>query len=217
MNSKFDLKEIERKAFRSTFQDGLWDIYMGLIIICMAMFMYRPPTGYSPVNIVLCLVMFCLVYGLFMAGKKFITLPRMGQVKFGEIRKRKMRSLAILMGIFVLFTAVLVVLTSLSWRAPGLGIRFPFPFREGGSTLPLVAGLGGLVVGGSMACWAFFSDFSRGLYIAALMTLAVVLMITFNQPVFPVIIGAVTITPGVVLLIKFLKAYPLPAAESHHD
>jgi hypothetical protein len=42
-------------------------------------------------------------------------------------------------------------------------------------------------------------------------------MITFNQPVFPVIIGAVTITPGVVLLIKFLKAYPLPAAESHHD
>ncbi len=28
-----NLKEIERKAYRSTFQDGLWDIFLGLAFL----------------------------------------------------------------------------------------------------------------------------------------------------------------------------------------
>ena len=42
MSTHLNLKEIERKAFRSTYEDGLWDIYFGLIVICMSIFIYRP-------------------------------------------------------------------------------------------------------------------------------------------------------------------------------
>ena len=28
MNTQLNLKELERKAFRSTYQDGLWDLYL---------------------------------------------------------------------------------------------------------------------------------------------------------------------------------------------
>ena len=33
MNNKLDLKEVEQKVFQTTFQDGLWDIYLGLLLI----------------------------------------------------------------------------------------------------------------------------------------------------------------------------------------
>ena len=36
MTNQINLKEIERKAFRSTFQDGLRDMHYGLIVICMS-------------------------------------------------------------------------------------------------------------------------------------------------------------------------------------
>ena len=48
VSAQINLKEIERKAFRSTYQDGLWDIYFGLIVVGMSIFIYRPPEGYSP-------------------------------------------------------------------------------------------------------------------------------------------------------------------------
>ena len=103
MSKDLDLKEIERKAFRSTYQDGLWDIYLGLVIAAMGIFIYRPEGGYSPINILLMLALFSLAYALFWAGKRFITLPRMGQVRFRPIRKRRMTKLALVLGVVVVF------------------------------------------------------------------------------------------------------------------
>ena len=45
MNTQLSLKEVERKAFRATYQDGLWDLYFGLIVICMSIFVYRRQAG----------------------------------------------------------------------------------------------------------------------------------------------------------------------------
>jgi hypothetical protein len=84
MSTQLDLKQIERKAFRSTYQDGLWDVYFGLIVICMAIFVYRPATGYSPVNIVLSLSAMAAAYSLFWAGKKFITCSAWGRSSSGH-------------------------------------------------------------------------------------------------------------------------------------
>ena len=33
MSTSINLKEIERKAFRTTYQDGLWDMYFGLVVV----------------------------------------------------------------------------------------------------------------------------------------------------------------------------------------
>jgi len=36
MSQTINLKELERKAWRSVFQDGLWDIFLGLLLLAMA-------------------------------------------------------------------------------------------------------------------------------------------------------------------------------------
>jgi hypothetical protein len=217
MSTQFDLKAIEKKAFRSTFQDGLWDMYFGLLVVGMALFLYHPPSGYSIMNDILMLLMFAVAYGLFWAGKKYITLPRMGQVRFGSLRKRKNRTLAIIMGIFVLLTAGLVAMTAFGWARPILGERLTSFINERGSTLPLVAAIGAFIVGMSMLATAHFSDFPRGYYIAMMMALAVFLMIYLNQPVYPIIIGGLIILPGLILFLRFLKTYPLQKEETSHE
>jgi hypothetical protein len=110
-----NLNEIERKAFRSTYQDGLWDVYYGLMLMSMAVFMFRPVGGYRPTNILLALVCFSVSYLLFWLGKKYITLPRMGQVQFGEARRKRARTLIVIMSVFVLLQVVLLLFTAFGW------------------------------------------------------------------------------------------------------
>ena len=78
-----------------------------------------------------------------------------------------------------------------------------------------VAAIGALFVGVSMTVMAYFTDFSRGFYIALMASLAVFLMIYLNQPLYPILIGALIILPGLVLFVRFLRAYPLPGEASN--
>lgn len=217
MAIQLDLKQIERKAFRSTYEDGLWDIYYGLVVVGMSIFIYQPEDGYSAMNIILALVIITLAYGLFWAGKKYITLPRMGQVQFGPARKQKKRTLAIILGVFVLIQVGLVALTALGWANPQLGNASSTILSEYNAEVLVVALIGSFIVGTSMIVIAYFSDFSRGYYIAIMMALAVFLMIYLNQPVYPIIMGALIIIPGVVLFFRFLKKYPLPVEAGSHE
>ena len=216
MSQDFDLKALERKAFRSTYQDGLWDINLGLIVIGMAIFVFRPEEGYSALNI-LGLMVACSVANLiFWAGKKFVTVPRMGQVRFGQIRKQKSRTLAVILAVFILVQAGVVLLTGLGWKNPELGAKIFSGFSAGNMERLMVATVGSLFVGPSFIVIAYFNDFLRGYYIAILMALAVFLMILFNQPVYPLILGALIVVPGLVLFVNFLRQHPLPSQEANH-
>jgi len=216
MSQAFDLKALERKAFRSTHQDGLWDILYGLIVIGMALFVFRPEEGYGASNFIW-LIITCVAANLiFWAGKKFITVPRMGQVRFGEIRKQKGRTLAIILGVFILLQGGIVLLTALGGRNPELGARLGAFLQAHNAERLAVAAVGSLFVGPSFLLIAYFSDFPRGYYIAILMALAVFLMILYNQPIYPLIIGGLILVPGLVLLVQFLRQHPLPSQEAHH-
>ncbi len=70
MSEQMDLEEIEKRADRSTYHDGIWDIYYGLIVFYMIFYFHRPATGYRALNIFLILASFLMAYGLFWAGKK---------------------------------------------------------------------------------------------------------------------------------------------------
>lgn len=209
MTTEIDLKQIERKAFRSTYQDGLWDIYLGLIVLCMALFLFRPESGYSPKNIFLMLLSFLGSFSLFWLGKKFITIPRMGQVVFGPVRKMKKTTLAIILGIVILFQAGIVVISVSGWLNPIWLMKVEIFQRMGGSEKLMVSAIGALFVGPSMVLIAYFNEFLRGYYIAILMTAAVFLMILVNQPIYPIIIGLAILLPGIVLFFRFLHTYPL--------
>ena len=216
MSQDLDLKALERKAFSSTYQDGLWDITLGLIVIGMAIFVFRPEEGYGALNFIWLMVT-CLVANLiFWVGKKFITVPRMGQVRFGEIRKQKARTLAIIMAVFILIQGGIVLLTALSWKNPELGAKISSVLNAGNMERLMVATVGSLFVGPSFILIAYFNDFLRGYYIAILMALAVFLMILFNQPIYPLILGGLIVAPGLVLFVQFLRQYPLPSQDVNH-
>lgn len=210
MSTNLDLKQIERKAFRSTYQDGLWDIYLGGIVVALAITLYRPAGGYTPNNILVMLLIYAVIGGLFWAGKKLITVPRMGQVRFGPIRQRRKKTLAIVLGIIVAFQTLFVLLTVGGWLNPVLGAKL-FGFIENANLERLgVAAVGSLFVGPSFLLIAYFTDFPRGYYIGVMMALAVFLMILVNKPIYPILIGGLIILPGLVLFIQFLRKYPLP-------
>ena len=217
MSTQLNLKEIERKAFRSTYQDGLWDIYLGLVVVCMSLFLYRPANGYSPVNLVLLGLAFILAYGIFWAGKRFITLPRMGQVRFGPARKRKKTTLAITLGLLVLIQVIVLGLTTQAWLDPEVSAKVNTFLKTRDLMDLAVAALGSFFVGTGMILPAYFSDFPRGYYIALMMSLAVFLMIFLNQPVYPIIIGGLIVLPGLALFVRFLKTYPLPGQDASYE
>jgi len=98
MNEKINLKEIEKKAYRFTFQDGIYDIMFGVLL--------RELIG--------------LGYILFLAipapllltlGKKYITTPRIGIVKFGLKRQASYKKFVTISVILVILTVVLLILT----------------------------------------------------------------------------------------------------------
>ncbi len=216
MDNQLNLKELERKAFRSTYQDGLWDVQWGLIVICMGIFEFRPDYGYGPRNIFLMLLAFSLANLVFWVGKKFVTVPRMGQVSFGPLRKKKNRTLAIILSAVVLVQAGVVLVTATGWLNAGFGAKLS-ALLGGDLERMLVAAIGSLFVGPAMILIAFFIDFPRGYYIAILMALAVFLMILFNQPIYPILIGALILVPGVVLFVRFVRKYPLHREEAMHE
>jgi hypothetical protein len=217
MNTPLNLKELERRAFRSTYQDGLWDVYFGLIVICMSIFIYRPASGYSPLNIVLMMSAVAVAYALFWAGKKFITLPRVGQVQFGAQRKRRKLILVIVMSGVVLVQVIFLIFQFMVWTNPEWSARYRNILPDRDIMDLIVASIGALFVGPSMILVAYFLDFTRGYFIAVMIALAVFLMIYLNQPIYPIIIGVLIALPGFVLFVNFLKKYPTHKDEVLHD
>jgi hypothetical protein len=215
MSTQLNLEEIERKAFRSTHQDGLLDICISSVVGSMALLMY---TVVRDDYLWLYQVLAFLGVGagqlVFWAGKKFITLPRMGQVKFGEIRRKRSKILALILAVVVLIQVGIVLLTSGAWAIPGWNDKLQELSPNRSATDWLVAAVGALFVGPSMMAIAYFTDFPRGYYIALVMTLGVFLMIWFWQPLIQVGAAFLILIPGLVLFVRFLRQYPLiPAGE----
>jgi hypothetical protein len=155
-----------------------------------------------------------LSYLILWAGKKYITLPRLGQVKFGAKRRKRKRTLAVVLALIVAIQVGVVLLSVALWANPELAAGVPFLSASQSATDLLVASLGALFVGPSMAVVAYFNDHPRGYYIAVLMSVAVFLMIWTGTPVYMLIAAALIIIPGLVLFVRFLRQYPRPPAEA---
>jgi len=108
-----DIKKMEKKAWMSTFQDGLWDIYFGLIIMGLGLPWLGGFFG-LPETVGMLVFVFTWDGGaiiIFLLGKKYITQPRMGFVKFGQIRKKRNKFLALFLAMMVAFTVITLIFT----------------------------------------------------------------------------------------------------------
>ena len=209
MSQNLDLKAIERRAWRSFFQDGLWDIYLGLLLLAMGASAWLSDQDISEVtHFAIYIPLLILSMGVLWAGKKLITIPRMGRVKIGskgKARKRKARALlffSVVVGLALFLVALAAYNHPAGW---GSLIRY---------LLPTVWALNMLIVFG---LGAYFLEFNR-LYLHAMLYALAVPVDFLVRELTGINLGYIAFTiPALVILLvggivfaRFLHDYPLP-------
>ncbi len=219
MTQPLNLKELERLAFRRTYQDGLYAIYLGGLFASFAAFSFTVFPG-SETESLTTLLYFLIGAGLsnmiFWLGKKFITLPRIGLVNFGPARQKRKQDLLLAL-IVIVAVQVMVVLLQFSylqspavraWLAPILG-------QVNNSNL-MVAVVAVIFVAPGMLLIAYKMDIPHGYYQAVVMALAVFLMILLDSAWWMVLGGALIVLPGLIQFVLFLRRYPLENVSDEH-
>lgn len=188
-----NLKQIERKAWVSHFEDGLWDI-------ALAMFMLTPAIRTFTDNVWFTLL-FAVAPLVLIGGKRFITTPRIGRVKFGRERKDRQRRILIAFGLTILITHAALVIV--------LGVLNP------SETWMRVVTIG-LCLGAILGLVAYLLDIPRLYGYFLLLLTGWVLWEAFGDPTGPIwlaLSGGVVLTIGIALLLRFLHKYPKLAEE----
>jgi len=217
MSQNLDLKAIERKAFRSVHQDGLWDIYLGGLLLVLSLFFAIPESGEGELTYMgLALLGVLIVFAFFQLGKKYITVPRMGQVKFGPERQKRKMTLAWIMGAFVLVTLGLNLYTLYVWNASSSA--HPVDLNLAPSMgRAVVSSIAALIAGISTMVISYFKEFTRGYYIALLMGLGFFFTLLLDTTIPMIVAGTLILLPGLVIFVTFLRQHPLPPREASHD
>ena len=106
MDNAPSLRSIEKAVFRTTYlQDGLMDICLGLMLLPYCVWIYTK-TGASTIALV---VVYVVTYGLLLLMKWRVTMPRVGMVRPGPARRRKLHWLVVLTVVAVAVTVGLVL------------------------------------------------------------------------------------------------------------
>ena len=208
MVAEINLKEIERKAWTSYFQDGLWDIYGGFLLLGFGLMMITDQ---------LYTFLICITLGMVaLFARKRIISSHIGYVKFSpsrQARTRRSRIIAIASGICILLLGLaLLILVSTNnvplWLDTLLHGYFLILF---GVMLAILVSLAAYMIG-----------VKRYYIYAALVFIAysIAEFLSVHHGGLPVVIaGGVILLVGLVVLIRFLRKYPKPPEEmtGSHD
>jgi hypothetical protein len=190
MTEGINLKEIERKAWTSYFEDGLWEFFFGALFLIGGIRSLTNNVSYTFLLLVPILIL--------PIGKKLITIPRLGHVKFGPARKLKQTKV-----FAILIISVLAMLALLLFPRSGLALQ-ELPIS------PIMAVWIAVVFG----LIAYYMDFRRLFVYGLLYALTEVLWGQFGEPIGPVvqtISGIVILLVGVAVFMRFVRRYPLPS------
>jgi len=191
MTSRIDLKRLERKAYLSYHEDGLVDLFLGFAVIMFGLFVL------TEVVIVLSGSVFVWLL-LYIAAKRLITVPRIGNVEFSSERKSKISTL---LWILVLVQIISVCVSLLAWMVPMVATIIILNYM-------IIIGF----VGASIFSFiAYMSDILR-FYLYGVVTLVVFLgsyffNFTFYLPM--MVVGILITFSGLVLLFRFIQRYPI--------
>ena len=202
MHPPVSLKSAERKAFQSTFADGLWDVFIGFFALEFAIAPLLSKYMGDFWSSAVFLPVFGVVYLVIWLLRKYVVAPRIGTFSVGRMRRQKLQKFSLILLIANIVMFVLGIIAALNFRRlPGFGIA---------SLLGLF-----LLVGFSAA--AYMLDFTR-LYLYGLMLFAAAPIgewLYANRGAshhgYPIVFGfsaAVMILTGLVLFIRLLKNNP---------
>jgi hypothetical protein len=205
MTGNINLKEADRKIFRSSFDDGLVDIFIACVVI---MFAVAPLLNLGDFwSSAVFLPFWGLAYLVLRWVRKNVVKPRTGFVKFGPIRRKKLN---IFSGVMLTLNIIFLIL---GMATPLMPVRLWWLSTIWFSVIMLI----------SFSLAGYFLDIPRFYFHGVMLALAIPvgewLYRTYNFPhhgypvVFGVVTGAIFIT-GVVKLITLLSENPLPTEEA---
>ena len=186
-------KKIQRKVYMTFFEDGLWDVVLGLFLLAWG-FAILFDLGWLPG------VGFVVFFYLALSLKQKIIYPRIGYARPAE--QRKQRSRAVIAGVVTLLLGIMVFLLVVTGEVPQF-LRDYFELLFG-TMLAIVVGLVGYWWG--IVRWYYYA----GLVFA---------FATFNQwlglsfELSFLIPGGVILFYGLIIFIRFLRKYPRVSAE----
>lgn len=193
-----ELRTIERKVYMSFFEDGVWDIFLGLFILAWGISILTE-AAYLPG------VSFIGIYFAMWGIKKWLTYPRIGYVKFSSTSRRRITArFLILLTTTLLLGLLAAVLWGIGTRPQWLADYFPLIFN---GMLAVIVCL--------VAYWARVNRFYLH---AALIFLGAVFHLWLGiQWEFGFIgAGGIIVIIGLGFLIRFLRKYPMVAHEGKY-
>ena len=212
------VKEAERKAFRlSNSQDGLYDIFFGTYFVLLSVMPWLDENGLrTPWNVVLVMALGFLILFCVILLKKFIVAPRIGQVRYGADRKKRMKRLAIVMAVLFVVTLILfgMTVTAIYLREPifnGFNSASEWIFP-----LDIVHTAAGVFIFAIFSLIGYMNDYARLYLYGFLFGLGYVIStvlqdMTGNPTYWPgMLAGAIAAVIGMIIFIRFLRDYPLP-------
>lgn len=215
MTPDIDLNAVERKAFRSNFQDGLWDIILGLILLqgVVETIFYRLGWSETAVTLVAFTYATLILIG-FIAVKKYIVTPRLGIVSFGSARRSKQRAVVLIFSLSMLLGVVVFAAFELGYDVMANDFLKVLPL---GNLIPFNLFTVVAVVVFSLA--AYFLDFTRAYLYGWLFGLATPLNLMIGEqmgitvPVMTLLFSFIMISIGLVLFVRFMQTHPLLVME----
>jgi len=195
----FNLKDIQRKVYMSFFQDGLWDIFLGLFILGWGLSILTE-AAYLPG------ISFLGIYFAIWGIKRWLTYPRIGYVRFSATSRRKITGRFVILGTVVLLVGVMMaVVWGIGARPQWLADYFPLVFN-------------GMLA--AIVCFvAYWARVNRFYLYAVLIFLGAVFHLWVGIPWEFGFIGAggIIVLIGLGILISFLRKYPKVVEEAPNN
>jgi hypothetical protein len=193
MSGEIDLKIIEKRAWITfSSKDGFYDMFIGVMLVISAVqaFFYN-------IWLTSLILVSIIIVPL---GKKYITIPRIGRVKFGPQRVKNQIKMIMIIGIAVSATLILFLLPMFVEKPPA--------YLSSIFIALLVA-----VVFGALG-W-YMSNFRLVIY-GLMFAAGEILWRIFGEPTGPLIMltfGSIMVFIGIFVTIRFIRNYPLPSSE----
>lgn len=208
MAKEVNLKQVEQRVFKSTFEDGLWDVLIGLFTLQFAIAPFLSRSLGDFWSSAVFLPFFALGFAVVWLIRKNVVRPRVGIVKFGDWRKKKLMRFNIAMLVAFSVALILGVLSFASFDlVPGWVHATRFSF-----VVLLLCGMA-----------AYLLNFTRLYLYGLLMALSPLvgewLWAHMGVPHhgFPVTFGVtsgIIIITGVVKFLRLMGSYPRMVGES---
>lgn len=210
MGEYIDLKTVEKKTFKTSGEDGILDIYLAILFIGMGFFGVFWELIPLPWNIVLLYsIILSIAFPFYYFAKKYIATPRTGIAKISVKTSPTKKRLLLFLIINVIITFIMFIFTLIR----------PFGIQTDPILTMLVIGLLFLTL--PMSGLAYFLKTPRFYITAIVMGLSLLaseiihpfIGSPFHFTIAFSISGSIILIMGVVVLIRFLRKYPLPKEE----